>query len=278
MSLSLEVYSGVQGAAPRVLLYGIHGIGKSSWAADIEDHIFIQTENRLRHINCTRLKVAETWTEALEQLEYLASVTYNFKCINVDSIDWLEKLIHAHLCEQYGEENIAGNSKGSPFAFQRGYALANDLFRKFLNVLDYLNNTQDVQVTLISHAEIEEFKDPMRENYHHYFPAVHKYIRKTVLEWCDCVLFANYQTYVKSEEGGFGKKIQKAIGDGERLIYTEKRPAFEAKNSYDLPPEMTLPKIHPYHPFKEAIEKWRKEQGNNGLELQKLTKEKKLSS
>src|SRR5690606_6797828 len=53
----------------------------------------------------------------------------------------------------------------------------------------------------------------------------------------DCVLFANFKTTTAKAKGATKAK---AWGDGTRVMFTERRPAFDAKNRFDLPFEMSL--------------------------------------
>jgi hypothetical protein len=57
-------------------------------------------------------------------------------------------------------------------------------------------------------------------------------------EWADCVLFANFRVYTTATKQGFEKKVVRGVGTGERVVYTEERPGFRAKNRYSLPPEL----------------------------------------
>jgi len=51
----------------------------------------------------------------------------------------------------------------------------------------------------------------------------------------DAVLFANYRISTVKSDAGFGKKVTRAVGGGDRVLYTEERPAFLAKQRYNLP-------------------------------------------
>ncbi len=59
-------------------------------------------------------------------------------------------------------------------------------------------------------------------------------------EHSDIVLFANYRISTVKSDVGFNKKVTRALGSGERVIYTEERPAFLAKNRYGLPDVLPL--------------------------------------
>ena len=54
-------------------------------------------------------------------------------------------------------------------------------------------------------------------------------------EWADMVIFANYKTFAVAVDKE-GKK-HKAQG-GERTMYTSHTPCWDAKNRFDLPPEL----------------------------------------
>ena len=56
-----------------------------------------------------------------------------------------------------------------------------------------------------------------------------------VKEWADMVIFANYKTFAVAMDKD-GKK-HKAQG-GERKMYTTHSPCWDAKNRFDLPPEL----------------------------------------
>jgi hypothetical protein len=59
-------------------------------------------------------------------------------------------------------------------------------------------------------------------------------------EHSDVVLFANYRISVSKSDVGFNKKVTRALGSGARVMHTEERPAFLAKNRYGLPETLPL--------------------------------------
>jgi len=54
------------------------------------------------------------------------------------------------------------------------------------------------------------------------------------------VLFANFKVNTTKTDAGFNKKVTRGVGSGQRVIYTEERAAFLAKNRHRLPPELPL--------------------------------------
>jgi hypothetical protein len=59
-------------------------------------------------------------------------------------------------------------------------------------------------------------------------------------EHSDCVLFANYKVGVTEEKLGFDQKRTRAVGSGQRVLYTQERPAYSAKNRFNLPDSVVL--------------------------------------
>lgn len=258
MAIDLNsIESGITPRPPRILLYGTDGIGKSSWAADSPSPIFTQTEDRLSHIEVDKFPLCNSFEDAMETLTVLYNEKHEYKTHVTDSADWLEMLIQKGICEEYGEETINANSKGSALAYGRGYVLAQDKFRQYLEGLSALRNAKGMMIILIAHADIKRFEDPLRESYDKYWPSLHERIREMLQQWADCILFANYKTIVRNEKSDSGQGSKnKAVGEGERLLYTEERPAFEAKNSYDLSAEIAMPKESPFEPFWEEYKEW----------------------
>ena len=69
------------------------------------------------------------------------------------------------------------------------------------------------------------------------------------------VLFCNYRTRIHSAEVGFNKEIKRGEGSGERVIYTEERPAYLAKNRWGLSPEIYIGQDKTWAAFHKELHK-----------------------
>ena len=56
MSLLQMVTVGREAQPPRIMVYGSEGVGKSTFAANAPRTVFIQTEDGLSEIDCSKLK------------------------------------------------------------------------------------------------------------------------------------------------------------------------------------------------------------------------------
>lgn len=234
MTLLENVTSGRRPAPRRVMLYGTHGIGKSTFASRAPKPIFLQTEDGLGEIDCDKLPLTTTFDEAMRALSELYTGEHPYRTVVVDSLDWLERLIWAEVCRKRSVESI------EDIGYAKGYSFALTQWREFLEGLSALRNDKGMMTILIAHARIERFDNPETDSYDRYVPRLHRLASQVIQEWCDEVLFATYKVYTKQTDQGFDRKRTQGIGMGERILRTAERPAHVAKNRLNLPEEMPL--------------------------------------
>ena len=234
MKLMKQIQTGKQKRPRRVMLYGTHGIGKSTFGAMAEKPIFITTEDGLGEIDCDQFPLATKYSDVLNTLSALYSEDHDYDTVVIDSLDWLERLIFEEVCNKRGVESI------EDIGYAKGYTFALTQWREILEGLDALRNERDMQIILIAHARIEKFENPETESYDRYTPRLNKHASALIQEWCDEVLFATYRVHTKQTDEGFNRKRTQGIGTGERIIRTTERPAHVAKNRLNLPDELPL--------------------------------------
>lgn len=237
MALSLEVDKALP---PRVLIYGPEGIGKTKFGAMADSPVFIQTEKGLTgQPGVAKFPLAKTFQDVMASLTELATQDHDRRSVVIDSVDWLEPLIWAQVCK---ENNVTTIEKAGG-GFGKGYAMALDLWREYLTALDYLNEHKMMTIIQIAHAQVKRYDNPETESYDRF--GIKLQDGKNVsaagllMEYADIVLFANYYVAVTKEAGnGFNKDRKRAVGSGERVLYSQERPAAKAKNRYGLPAEI----------------------------------------
>jgi len=234
MKLLEQVQRGKVAAPRRTLMYGVHGVGKSTFGSMAERPVFIQTEDGLGNIECERFPVAGKYADVIAALAELYTEPHEYQTVVIDSLDWLERLIWADVCQKRGVESI------EDIGYGKGYVFALTNWREVLAGLDALRNERGMHVILIAHAQIEKFANPETDTYDRYSPRLQKLASALVQEWCDEVLFTTYRIHTKTTNEGFDRKRVQGIGTGERIIRTTERPAHVAKNRLNLPDEISL--------------------------------------
>jgi hypothetical protein len=221
---------------PRILTYGTQGIGKTGMLVTANAPVIIPTEDGLGKYDVDHYPLCRSYTDVMDCLTSLATENHNFKTVGVDSLDWMEPLIWAKVAQDGGKKSI------EDIGYGKGYVLALDYWREYLDALNYLRDTKGMTVIQTAHAEIKRFDSPETESYDKYFVKLHKSAAGLVQEHSDCVLFINYLVTTKNSKVGFDKDKTRAVGAGERYIYTTEKPAFHAKNRYGLPDRIPFDK------------------------------------
>lgn len=211
-----------------VLVYGTEGIGKSTFATNAPSPIVLDPDGGTEQLDVARFPKPDSWEECLEALDTLVKEAHEHKTFVLDTADALEALIFAAVCRN-------GSKKGiEDFGYGKGYTAAIDLWREFLKRLDALRG-RGMHVVLLAHAHVKTFQNPAGDDYDRYRLKLHDKSAALLKEWPAAVLFANYRTLTREKDG----KVR-ASGDGSRIVYTEHRPAWDAKNRYGLPFELPL--------------------------------------
>lgn len=228
---------------PRIVVYGTHGIGKSTFAANAPAPVFIQTEEGLDAINVDAFPVCTSYEEIVEAVGALATEDHEFATVVVDSADWAEQLIHKRVAQ---DNNVATIDA---IGYGRGYKAAADYWRQLLDGLDHLRNEKNMQVILLAHTQVKRFDDPLADPYDRYQLDLHHGSASLISEWCDILMFANQQYSTVKSDVGFNQKVTRAVGSGMRLLYTQERPGWQAKSRWPLPDQLPLD----YAKFAEAL-------------------------
>ena len=219
---------------PRILMHGVAGIGKTTFAASSDRPVVVMTEDGLGKLQVPHFPLATSYAEVAEALDALHEEDHDYSTVVIDSVDWLEPLIWAEACKRNGWASIE-----TP-GFGKGYAEALNIWREYLDKLNALRDRKGMVVIQIAHTDIKRFDSPEHEPYDRYVIKLQTRASALLQEHSDVVLFANYRISVAKSDVGFNKKVTRALGSGARVMHTEERPAFLAKNRYGLPDTLEL--------------------------------------
>ena len=229
----MEITRGKILGAQKTVIYGPEGIGKSTFAAQFPNPVFIDTEGSTKHMDVARLPKPTSWTMLMESVKYVKANPTICQTLVVDTADWAEQLCITHVCSK--KEGVTGIED---FGYGKGYVYLAEEFGRFLNALTEVIEA-GINVAITAHAKMRKFEQPDETGaYDRWELKLSKTTAPLLKEWADMVLFANYKTYVVNVDNQGATKGKNKAQGGQRVMYAAHHPCWDAKNRHGLPDEM----------------------------------------
>lgn len=244
MSLLSKVSSGKKIGAQIHVMTGVNGVGKSTWAASFPSVLFADLENGSRHLDVKRLTKSDLLNlPAFRALvKELITSTHDYKTFVIDSIESLEAMITDAICLEPKEKVNSIEDLG----YGKGYVRLKEITREIMIDLGVLRD-KGVTVILVGHTQVKAHTDPAsNQTWDKYIMRCSDKMAAVIKDMADNVFFANHKVLTVADKGK-----TRAFSDGQRVMYTQPRAGYEAKNRLELPNEMPLS----YDAFVEYVEK-----------------------
>lgn len=231
-----EISQGIQNTAQRVVIYGVAGIGKTTFASKFPNPLFIDTEGGTQRYNLRRLPRPTSRTMLYDEIRYVRDNPHLCDTLVIDTLDWAETLLIEHVCSSRGVSGI------EDFGWGNGYTYLSEEIKSFLKLLDEVID-RNIHVVLIAHAQLRKVSVPGEMGEYDQWDL--KLGKKTsnqvappVKEWASMLLFFNYKTFVVAKDDK-GKKFTATDGK-RRMMYCSHSAGWDAKNRHGLPDEAEM--------------------------------------
>lgn len=235
MSIDLNSISKNTQLPQRIVIYGSAGIGKTTFASEAPDVVFIRTEDGLGDLDVSSFPLATSFEDVLEALGTLGKEEHKFKTVTIDSLDWLEPLSWSATCRRL---NVAGIED---LGYGKGYVENMKEWDLFFDYVTALRNVKGMTVIMLAHNAIVRVEDPVHPAYDTHDLKLHRRAAARIKEFADVIGFCAPKTIVTTEKAGFNKTRNRAVDTGEgRVLYLSPTPAFVAKNRCHMPKEIPL--------------------------------------
>lgn len=231
----MEITSGRIPAAIKTVIYGPEGIGKSTFASQFPDPLFLDTEGSTVHMDVKRLPKPDMWVELLNEVEYVRQNPGCCRTLVVDTADWAETLCGEYICARDQKTGI------EDYGYGKGYRFLFEEFGRLLNALEQVRE-KGVNIVICCHAAMRKFEQPDELGAYDRWSlkltdTPKASIAGAVKEWADMVIFANYKTIVVNVDGKGATKGKNKAQGGKRVMYTAHHSCWDAKNRFGLPEE-----------------------------------------
>lgn len=227
------------------VLYGPHGVGKTTFAAQAPKTIIVQALDKSLDVLMkqgvlgeTDNLIVESWDDAISFLDWTISehATHGFRTIVLDGASGLEKF-----CDNETLAEDFGGNYDKFMTYHKGFEASALRWADLLNKIDQLKDL-GITVFMIAHKGTFEVKNAEGNNYFKWQPAIHEKKVIPTMRYSDNILRMDYKIRVSQVDEK--KQTGKALGGGARILYCTGEPSFEAKNRFNLPNTIDLGDSH----------------------------------
>jgi hypothetical protein len=214
--------------APKIVIAGPGKIGKTTFASMAPNSIGILTEDGADAVDAAAFPLAQTLDDVYSAVSTLLNEDHDYQTVFLDSLDWLEPLVQAHVCKANKWASIEAPGYG------KGYIAAAEEWRNMLQGFEALREKKNMAVIMIAHDKIKHFESPMHDGYDQYVLKLHDRTAALTMEWADIIGWANYKITTVESDAGYGKSEVKARTTGQRILHVEPHPAHMGGNRFGL--------------------------------------------
>lgn len=226
---------------PRIVLNAVEGWGKTTAGAHADGAAILMADGETGYetlvqagrVPSVPVATVSSWADLIGLIDAIQAEPGDVKNVVLDALGGFERMCHTHVCKR----DFQGDwSERGFLGFHKGYEMSVNEWLILLARLDRLRTAHDIGIIMLSHSRIRPGRNPLGEDYDRYETEAHPKTWGVTAKWADAVLFGTFYTVTKRD----GQRA-KGIGGADRVLYTEHRDAFDAKNRFGLPPVIDIP-------------------------------------
>lgn len=223
----MQIVKGKTLTAPKLMLYGLSGVGKSSLAAKLKNPLFLDFEGGLNYLGVDRtpqyLDLDAFYKDLVELYRKAEAGKREYDTIVIDSVDWLVRKV-VEKAAGIDKHNLTETLNRSNGGYGNGKQVLENQIRTMLLPLLVSLNKQGYGICLVAHADRKDLMDADGVDTERIAPKIDVNTMNTFVEWCDNVFYL--------------KNI-----NGERYLVLEGDSNVLAKNRLELTGEVKLADI-----------------------------------
>lgn len=238
----------------RVVVFGMRGVGKSTFASQCPGMLMIPIEEGTNQLRVDQLPQVKSWQELHDTLDALLSEPHEYKAIAIDGVDSMDSLVVTYIDAELksGRRRATLRNKKEAKSFQDlneeyggGYMMVVDEWRRIIAKFDRLRYERGMRIVLVGHAKATRIVNLEGNDFDRWeIQALGRGTTQLICNWADYVLFARREvTTLKMAAPPGSRSKDKIIGqtNGELVIECRGTAAYDAKTRGDIPFPETLP-------------------------------------
>lgn len=192
----MKVISGKTDVAPKVMITGLSGAGKSYLASTLPDALFLDIEGGLSFLDVTKTPVATADELMQDLLELFKAPKQEYKYIVIDSVDWLVNLFAAKTSGAGQGKTLEALMESATLTLnkaQGGYGNGKQVLENYIRntLVKFLNmlNRKGYGIILIAHADKKTLMDSDGTNIDRIAPKMDINSMNVFVEWVDNLFY-----------------------------------------------------------------------------------------
>lgn len=223
----MQVLKGQALTAPKLMIYGLSGVGKSSLAAKLKKPIFLDFEGGLNYLGVDRspqyTDLDTFYKDLVELYRKAESGNREYDTIVIDSVDWMVRKV-VEKAAGIDKTNLTETLNRSNGGYGNGKQVLENHIRTKLLPLLVLLNKMGYGICLVAHADRKDLMDADGVDVERVTPKIDVNTMNVFVEWVDNVFYLKYV-------------------DGERYLVMEGDSNVLAKNRLNLTGEVNIADI-----------------------------------
>ena len=188
----MNVLKGQTLTAPKLMIYGLSGVGKSSLAAKLKKPIFLDFEGGLNYLGVDRTpqytKLEDFYEDLVDLYRKAEAGKREYDTIVIDSVDWMVRKV-VEKAAGIDRHNLTETLNRSNGGYGNGkQVLENHIRTKLLPTLVALNKL-GYGICLVAHADRKDLMDADGVDVERVTPKIDVNTMNVFVEWTDSVFY-----------------------------------------------------------------------------------------
>ena len=229
----LNITKGVQAHPVKVVIYGVEGIGKTTFASRFPKPLFLDLDRGSARMDVDRISGIADWVTLITTMQDISNAETDYSTIVIDTADMAGELCKKYICLKNKKESI------EDFGYGKGYTILAQEFAKLIVWATVLID-KGYNVVFLAHSMQRVVTKPDDTgSYDHWEMKLpgkgNNSLGALLKEWADLLLFADYRITIRQGQDGKGRATKTS---GERMMKANHTPFADAKNRFGLADEL----------------------------------------
>ena len=236
----------------KFVVYGVDGVGKTTWASRFPSPLFIDGENGTRGFDVNRIATPDSDAFHNTMRSLLKAADLKFRTIVFDTVESVERFQRERILRIHRVDSLESVAYGKLWHHLR------EVFERWLVDLNRLAD-RGLNIVVIGHSTVRKYQAPdATVAFDRFSLKLYDHNADALRQWSDHVFFMNWDVRAVENRGG----KPRGAGGRTRVLYTTYSPAWDAKTRGNLPEKIPCEFGALLPLFGPQLEEVRKEEGS----------------